>query len=79
MLQMIWEEMREYFAWKVAGDDGAVVVPDVEFRDQLESCIAGAQEFVLRELRRESIAVFGDEEEGKRGGGVSGGLRLGGR
>lgn len=56
MLQLIWEERRERFAWRVAGALESLVKEE-ELREQLERGIRGAQEFELRRLRREWIGV----------------------
>lgn len=61
MLKLIWEERREWFAWRVYGP--GVQVEEEELRQQLERGIGGAQEFVLRELRREWIATLGPGKE----------------
>jgi hypothetical protein len=56
MLQLIWEERRERFAWRVA-EALESPVKEEELREQLERGIRGAQEFELRRLRREWIGV----------------------
>lgn len=56
ILQLIWEDRRERFAWRVAG---ALESPlkEEELREQLESGIRGVRGFELSRLWREWIDV----------------------
>jgi hypothetical protein len=56
MLQLIWEEKREWFAWSIAPND---FVGEEELRRQLERGIVKSQKLVLRELRRQWAEMHG--------------------